>query len=144
LIVTSCAFCDIIRGEAPASVVYTDDRVMAFMDIQPVNPGHLLIVPRAHAPDMAGVDAALGGHLFQVGMRLAAALRRSGVRCEGVDFFLADGEAAGQEVLHVHLHVLPRYQGDGFGFRFGPDYHRRPQRSRLDELAVQIRQAMEA
>jgi len=135
----SCVFCNIVRGEAPASVVYADDRVLAFMDIQPVNPGHLLVIPRAHAAYLADLEAETGGHLFQVGMNLAAAVRRSGVRCEGVDLFLADGEAAGQEVFHVHLHVIPRYTGDGFGFRFGPDYHRRPERAALDALAEAIR-----
>lgn len=134
-----CVFCDIVRGEAPASVVYADDRVVAFMDIQPVNPGHLLVVPRAHATYLADLEAETGGHLFQVGIKLAAAVRRSGVRCAGVDLFLADGEAAGQEVFHVHLHVIPRFGGDGFGFHFGPDYFRRPERATLDALAETIR-----
>ncbi len=136
---TSCVFCDIVEEKAPANVVRADDESVAFMDIQPVNPGHLLVVPRAHATHLADLDPETGGHLFQVGMELAAALRRSGVRCEGVDFFLADGEAAGQEVMHVHLHVIPRYRGDGFGFRFGPDYGRRPGREALEEMAAGIR-----
>jgi len=112
-----CVFCDIVRDAAPASVVYTDSRVMAFMDIQPVNRGHLLIVPRVHASYLNELEEETGGWLLQVGMKLAGAIRRSGLRCEGVDFFLADGEAAGQEIIHVHLHVIPRFQGDGFGFR---------------------------
>ena len=138
----SCVFCDIIQGTAPASVVYADRQVLAFMDIRPVNPGHLLVVPKTHASHLAGLDGALGGHIFSVGMSLAAAVRESGVRCEGVNLFLADGEAAGQEVFHVHLHVLPRFRGDGFGFRFGPDRNRLPQRATLDETAAAIRQAL--
>ncbi len=139
---TSCVFCTIIRGEAPASMVYADDRVVAFMDIQPVNPGHLLVVPRAHAAHLADLEPETGGHLFQMGMKLAAALRRSRVRCEGVNLFLADGAAAGQRVFHVHLHVLPRFHGDGFGFHFSPDYFRRPNRAALDDVAESIRQAI--
>ena len=135
-----CVFCDIVRGKAPASVVYADDSAMAFMDIRPVNPGHLLVVPRAHATYLADLDVETGGHLFRVGMNLAAAVRRSGVRCEGVDLFLADGEAAGQEILHVHLHIIPRFAGDGFGFRFGPDYFKRPERLALDAVAESIRE----
>jgi histidine triad (HIT) family protein len=142
--VTSCVFCDIVRGQAPASRVYSDERVLAFMDIQPVNPGHLLVVPRLHAAGLDGLDGELGGHLFQVGMKLAGALRLSGLRCEGVDLFLADGQAAGQEVMHVHLHVIPRYRGDGFGFRFGPGYRQRPERAALEEAAAAIRQGLEA
>ena len=140
---SSCVFCQILCGEAPASVVYVDDWVMAFMDIQPVNPGHLLVVPRDHATHLADLDPETGGHLFQVAMRLAAALRVADLRCEGVNLFLADGEMAGQEVLHVHVHVLPRFEEDGFGLRFGPDYFRRPGRKTLDALASQIRAALE-
>jgi histidine triad (HIT) family protein len=73
-----------------------------------------------------------------VGQRLAAALYASDIRCEGVNFFLADGEAAGQEVFHVHLHVLPRFAGDGFGLRFPPDYRVRD-RSELDAVARALR-----
>jgi histidine triad (HIT) family protein len=140
----TCVFCEIERGLSPASLVYADDRVMAFLDIQPVNPGHLLVIPRAHAAALAELDARVGQHLFGVAMRLAAAIRRSSVRCEGVNLFLADGAAAGQEVDHVHLHVLPRFEGDGFGLRFGPDYFQRPERSKLEELAAKIREALES
>lgn len=140
----SCVFCKIISGQAPASVVYEDELVLAFMDIQPVNPGHVLITPRVHASLLADLDPEVGGYLFRVAMRLAAALRRSPVRCEGINLFLADGAVAGQQVGHVHLHVVPRFQGDGFGLHFGPDYARRPSRETLDEVAVAIRQELAA
>ena len=136
-------FCDIVGGDAPASVVYADNRVLGFMDIQPVNTGHLLIVPQVHASCLGELDAETGGWLFQVGMKLAEALRRSSLRCEGVNLFLADGEAAGQEVFHVHLHVIPRFRDDGFGFRFAPDYYHLPERARLDEMATGIRLVLE-
>ena len=139
----ACVFCDIVRGAAPASIVYADSRVLAFMDIQPVNKGHLLVVPRVHATYLNELKEETGGWLFQVGMKLAGAMRQSGLRCEGVNLFLADGEAAGQEVFHVHLHVIPRYQGDGFGFRFAPEYYRLPERVELDEVAAEIRGAAE-
>jgi histidine triad (HIT) family protein len=139
----NCVFCDIVRGKAPASIVYSDSRVMAFMDIQPVNRGHLLVVPRVHASCLQELEAETGGWLFQVGMELAAAIRRSGLRCEGVNLFLADGEAAGQDVFHVHLHVIPRFQGDGFGFRFAPEYYRLPERLELEEVAAKIRRELE-
>ena len=139
----SCVFCDILSGSAPASMVYADERVVAFMDIQPVNPGHLLVVPRQHAPHLADLDADVGGHLFRVGMRLASAVRKTCIRCDGINLFRADGQAAGQEVFHVHLHVIPRFRGDGFGFRFGPDYLRRPGRDSLNQTAAAIQQALE-
>ena len=139
----NCVFCDIVRGTASASVVYSDSQVTAFMDIQPVNRGHLLIVPRVHASCLDELEEKVGGWLLQVGMKLAGAIRRSGLRCEGVNLFLADGEAAGQEVFHVHLHVIPRFPGDGFGFRFAPEYYHLPERVELDEVAAKIRRVLE-
>jgi histidine triad (HIT) family protein len=137
-----CIFCSIVRGVEPASVVHSDRKVMAFLDAQPVNPGHVLIVPKVHAADLSELDEETGGHMFKVAMRVAAGLRRSGVRCEGINLHLADGEAAFQEVFHVHLHVIPRFRGDGFGLRFGPNYGYRPNRKELDVTASKIREAM--
>ena len=138
----SCVFCDIARGKAPASVVYADDEVMAFMDIQPVNPGHVLIVPNEHATYLADLPEETGAHIFRVAQRLTAAIRSSGVRCEGINFFLADGEAAMQEVFHVHFHVFPRFQGDGFGLTFADRYFTKPPRSDLEQAAASIRKQL--
>jgi histidine triad (HIT) family protein len=136
---TDCVFCRILAGELPGSFVYRDERCAAFLDIQPVNPGHLLVVPLAHAPFLADLEPETGALLFRVAQRLAASLRLSGVRCEGVNLFLADGEAAMQEVFHVHLHVFPRYTGDGFGLRFGEHYWQEPERAELETVAELIR-----
>jgi histidine triad (HIT) family protein len=100
-------------------------------------------VPRVHAASLADLDPETGAHLFRVAMRLAPAVRQSGVTCEGVNVFLADGRAAGQEVLHVHLHIVPRFAGDGFGFRIGPGNFQQPGRGTLDAIADQIRAVLE-
>jgi histidine triad (HIT) family protein len=135
-----CIFCQILTGQSPASIVFQDELVTAFMDIRPVNPGHLNVIPNRHAGRLAALDDAAGMRLFQVARRLAAALYASEVRCEGVNIFLSDGTAAGQEVFHVHLHVIPRYRGDGFGLYFAPQYFEdAPSRANLDELARKIR-----
>lgn len=136
---SNCIFCDIVRGEAPASRVYHDEVCTAFLDIQPVNPGHVLIVPNAHAADLAELDPDTGAHLFRVAQQLAAAVRQSGVQCEGVNLWLADGEAAFQDVFHVHLHVIPRYANDGFDLVLSPAYYIKPERAELDEIAKKIR-----
>ncbi|HEX5247950.1 MAG TPA: HIT family protein [Gaiellaceae bacterium] len=128
-----------MAGRAPASIVHEDERTITFLDHRPVTPGHMLVVPRRHAAYLADLDPEDGAQLFRVGMRGAAALRASSLRCEGVNFHLADGEVAGQEVFHVHLHVLPRFTGDGFGLRFPPDYRVR-ERAALDEAAVAVRE----
>ena len=139
---SNCVFCDILAGKRPASIVFRDEVCCAFMDIQPVNPGHVLVVPVEHAACLAKLDAETGAHVFRTSQRVAGALRKSGLRCEGVNLFLADGAVAGQEVFHVHLHVLPRYAGDGFGLRFGPEYGAMPARGELDEAAERIRGAL--
>jgi len=139
----NCVFCEILNGSQPCSLVYKDQLCTAFMDIQPVNPGHLLVIPNHHASDLSELDEATGAHLFQVAQRLAAALRKSLVLCEGINLFLADGAVAGQEIFHVHLHVLPRFRGDGFGFKFSPEYFNRPQRLELDRIAKAIRDTIE-
>ncbi|WP_054816684.1 HIT family protein [Nocardia arizonensis] len=133
-------FSDIVAGRAPASRVYEDDDVLAFMDIRPMTPGHLLVIPKVAAPDLARLDSEIGAKLFKVGQMLARALRESEVGCDGVNLFLADGVMAGQEVFHVHLHVIPRTAGDGFGLRGRP---RTPPRADLDYLAASIRGALE-
>jgi len=137
-----CVFCDIVAGRVPASVVYRDERVCAFMDIRPVNPGHLLVIPLAHSAGLTTLESDAGAQMFRVGQRLAEAIRRSGVRCEGINFLLADGEAAGQEVFHVHLHVIPRHAGDGFGFRYAPDFGALPGRDVLEAAARAVREAL--
>jgi histidine triad (HIT) family protein len=134
-----CVFCKLLSGELELSVIHEDDLCVAFMDVQPINPGHALVVPRKHAPYLADLEAEDGAQVFRVAQRVAAALRDCGVKCEGVNFFLADGEAAGQEVFHVHLHVFPRYSGDGFGLNLPPDYQDRPNREELNEIAQRIR-----
>ena len=134
-----CVFCEILAGRLPSSLVWRDEVCCAFMDIQPVNPGHVLVVPNRHAACLADLEPTEGAHMFRTAQRIVDAVRRSRVRCEGVNLFLADGEAAGQDVFHVHLHVIPRYRGDGFGFRFGPTYGVRPPREELDRIARGLR-----
>lgn len=136
-----CVFCRIVAGTAPASVAYADGTALAFLDIAPVTPGHLLVVPRTHAVGLADLDPDTGAHLWRVGQRMAAALRRSEIRCDGVNFFLADGAAAFQEVPHVHLHVLPRWRGDGFALRYKAG---RPARADLEAQATDLRAAIRA
>jgi len=139
----TCIFCQIIEGESASSKVYEDEACLAFMDIQPVNPGHILVIPKMHFEDLSDLPPKTGAHLFQVAQRIALSLPRTDLKCEGIDLFLAHGEAAGQEIFHVHLHIIPRFAGDEFGFRFGPNYANLPERSELDVVAAQIKQQLE-
>ena len=136
-----CLLCEIAAGRAQASAAYEDEHVIAIMDLYPVTSGHLFVFPRAHVHPLDALDEDLGAHLFRVAHRLARAMYRSGLPCEGVNLFLADGEAAFQEVFHVHLHVFPRTLGDGF--RIEADWRQRD-RAELDATAGQIHQGLRA
>lgn len=107
-----CEFCKIATGDAPSSVVYQNSRIMAMMTLRPMTRGHILVIPKKHATLLSEMGCKTGGELFEVGMKIAEALRASEIESEGINFWLADGEAAGQEVFHVHLHVLPRSETD--------------------------------
>jgi histidine triad (HIT) family protein len=134
-----CVFCAIVQGSSDASFIYRDSDIVAFMDIRPVTEGHLLVIPAEHWVTIDEVPEDIAGRMMIVGSRAAKALAESGVRMEGYNLFVANGEAAGQEVFHVHLHVIPRFAEDGFGFKFPPGYGARPQRTQLEELAEKIR-----
>ena len=138
--VNDCVFCSIERGESPASIVYEDDLVLAFLDIRPVNDGHTLVIPRRHDVTLADLEEDTAARMFSVARRVAGAVRSSPLRCEGVNLFYADGEAAFQEVFHSHLHVVPRWVGDGFTIdaNFDPG----ATREQLDAHAEAIRSAL--
>ena len=139
LVAAPNVFADIIAGRLPASVVYRDELVMAFMDIQPITEGHTLVVPIRTArflDELSDVEAA---QIFVVGRKVAKAIRKSGLLCTGIFLFLADGATAGQEVPHVHLHVVPRFAGDSLSFNLPERYYQLPKREELNEAASRIR-----
>jgi len=109
-----CIFCKIVAGEIPAATVADDDSVIAFMDINPVTSGHLLVVPKGHYPSLGSIPGEVASRMMETAQGLGEALRKSAIRTEGINLWLADGAAAGQEVFHAHLHVIPRWSGDGF------------------------------
>ena len=137
-----CPFCNILSGNLEGTIVYQDEICTAIMDIQPINPGHILVIPNQHIPDLAGLPPDIGKHIFAIGQKLASALRQSSVQCEGVNLFLADGKAAMQDVFHTHLHVIPRFEGDGFGFTFSPRYAELPTRDELENIGYYLKEAI--
>lgn len=134
----TCVFCEIVAGRAPAHMVAEDERTVAFMDIAPLTPGHVLVVPRLHTAALWEMATADGEALMRTTLRVAAALEAA-FRPEGINLFHATGEAAGQSVFHVHLHVVPRWRGDRFRPPIVPD---RAQPEDLAAHAVRIRAAM--
>src|SRR5215469_12271917 len=139
---SGCVFCDIAAGAAEASVVHAGDSAVVFLDIKHVTPGHMLVIPRRHASSLEELSPGDGAEMFRAGLLATSTLRSSALRCDGVNLFLADGVAAGQEVFHVHLHVFPRFEHDGFGLRFGPDNRKRPGRAELERIAARLRDSI--
>ena len=110
-----CIFCAIVRGDAPAERVYGDERVIAFMDIQPVGDGHLLVVPKLHFENLLEADEASLHAVISVSRRLAHALKRA-LSPGGIGVYQLNGAAAGQTVFHYHMHLIPRNHGDPISF----------------------------
>ncbi len=135
-----CVFCQILRGESPASFVYQDDTVVAFMDIQPITHGHMLVMTREHGVLMNDVDDQAAMRTFRVARKLATVVGPT-LGAGGVNLFVADGEVAFQDVPHFHVHVIPRYAGDGFGLSFPPGYGEPPSREQLETVAAALRAA---
>ena len=135
-----CVFCDIVAGTSPASWVYQDDTVVAFMDIQPITRGHMLVLPREHAVLMTDINETAAMRTFRVARKLASVARHT-LGASGVNLIVMDGESAFQDVPHFHVHVIPRYAKDGFGLTFPSSYERPPARAQLDAIAAALRAA---
>lgn len=132
-----CIFCDIIKGAAEVSMCYEDRAALAFMDIQPVNAGHVLVVPRQHCESFNDLPAALGLHLFSVAMQLGPIIRRV-TGTDGMNLVVSSGAAAGQDVYHFHIHLIPRRAGDGFDVPLPFPGSAMPDRTQLDATAARI------
>lgn len=134
---SGCVFCAIVAGAAPAAIVHEDGTAIAFLDLRQVVPGHVLVVPRAHVPDIYALDEATAAHLMALAVRIAKALATDGVP-EGLNLWQSNGEAGGQEVPHVHLHVHPRRHGDGLLDVYPDGVPAPADRATLDALARTI------
>ena len=116
---------------------YEDSDALAFMDIQPVNAGHTLVVPRQHFESFLDLPHDLGMHLFEVAMRLGPVIRRVSGQ-EGMNLVVSSGTSAGQDVYHFHIHLIPRQAGDGFEVNLPFSGSSMPDRTQLDAMAARI------
>ncbi|MGD2135295.1 MAG: HIT family protein, partial [Gemmatimonadales bacterium] len=112
--------------------------IVALLDLFPVHEGHTLVIPRRHVVDLSSCPGQLAGWLFQVSAQLAPGIVEA-ADAQGYNVWTANGAAAGQEIFHLHLHVLPRYDDDAFGLRFPKNYPREAARRDLDAMAQRIR-----
>ena len=141
-----CPFCSIVAGKAPASIIYEDATVLAFMDLNPVNVGHTLVVPREHWESIYEVPENALADLFSVVKRVSAAVKKT-VGAEGISILQLNGRAAGQSVMHFHVHVIPRFRGDplskAIGVMVGHQGFERLERRDLDATARKIRENLQ-
>ena len=132
-----CTFCNLIQGAAEVSVCHEDSDAIAFMDIQPVNNGHVLVVPRVHYESLLDVPEEIGMHLFRVTMQLANAVRKV-TGTNDLNIVVNSGVEAGQDEPHYHVHIIPRRAGDGFDIPLPFNGSQMPDRTVLDAYAAQI------
>jgi histidine triad (HIT) family protein len=134
-----CIFCKIVRKEIPAEIVREDDTTIAFLDLNPVNPGHVLVVPKEHFEDFASTsDEALAD--IAVVARAVAAATIEAVGAPAFNIAVNNGPEAGQVVMHTHLHVMPRHKGDGYALWHGRPYGE----GEMAAVGGKIREALKA
>jgi len=109
---TDCIFCKIVAGEVPAFKLYEDENIISFLDIFPIHPGHALVVPKKHSVDIFDTDEETMKQMIAVAKKLAPAVMK-GAKADGINIGMNNKEAAGQEVPHAHMHIIPRYSSDG-------------------------------
>ena len=131
----SCVFCRVVAKQIPATVVHEDEHTLAFMDIGQVNPGHVLVAVKPHAQSIFALDDAQAAAVFRAAARVARAIHAA-FTPEGLSVYQANGKAAGQTVFHFHIHLVPRYEGDGMALSWPV---KNPAREKLAEHAELIR-----
>lgn len=138
----TCVFCRIIGGMETVSIVYEDDRMVAFMDIQPVTPGHTLVVSKDHYATLFDLPDELASHCMSVARRLAPGIKKA-AGAEALNVFSANGRAGGQDVEHFHMHLIPVRQKSDFPFNFPLPDTPIPSRSALDVMAARVGRAIQ-
>lgn len=135
-----CIFCKLVQGEIPSAKVYEDDLTIAFMDIGQATRGHVLVASKRHAVNLLELTAEEAGAVMQTAQRVAAAVNQA-FDPDGINIFQANGAPAGQTVFHFHLHVLPRFEGDGLSIAW---QRNEPGMATLNALAEQLRAQLAA
>jgi histidine triad (HIT) family protein len=133
-------FSKIIAREVPANIIYEDERVLAFLDINPVQPGHTLVIPKTPSENGLSTDPEDLAHIMKVAQKIAHA-QIAILQCDGVNFSMNNGAAAGQKVFHTHLHIIPRFNEDG---AFEEPLHGEYEEGEADTLATSLAAALES
>lgn len=132
-----CVFCKIVNCEIPAENVYEDERVLAFMDIHPINPGHVLVISKAHYASLLVTPHELASYMLGIVQKVGGALIK-GLQADGFNVGVNNGAAAGQVIGHTHYHVIPRFANDGLKHWPGKEY----QEGQMQSVAVRVKKEM--
>jgi histidine triad (HIT) family protein len=127
-----CIFCKIVEKEIPCEKIYEDDIALAFLDINPVNLGHTLVIPKKHFENIYDLEEDTAVHIMKIVKKISAALKKSGA--DGINVVINNGKAAGQVVFHCHTHVIPRYDGDALL----PWPTKKPEEGEMKKIAQKI------
>lgn len=109
-----CLFCKIAAKQIPSAVIYEDDKAFGFLDIHPRSPGHAVVIPKYHAPNIVELPASEVGPLFAAVKHVTDLISKN-LKPDGITIGVNQGRASGQEVDHIHVHLMPRWHGDGGG-----------------------------
>lgn len=138
----SCVYCRIIGGDETVSIIYEDADVIAFLDIQPLFPGHTLVLPKAHYKDLFFVPEHLAARTFATARRILPGLRKA-THCSAVNLFSPNGAHGGQDIFHFHLHLIPVPEGNPFPLQLPDPAAQVPTRSELDVMAARVGQCIQ-
>ena len=125
-----CLFCSIAQGKIPSAKIFESDNLYAFLDLNPANKGHTLIIPREHSADILDVNPAIGRELLEAIQRIARAIL-SVTGATGFNVVQNNGKVSGQEIFHLHWHIIPRFEGDGLSLWKQGSYESQEEMNRL-------------
>ena len=131
-----CIFCKIVVNQAPASIIYEDETVLVFLDIRPLNMGHTLVIHKEHYVDIFDISENVLSQMYKVVKLVSSAVKKA-TNADGISIIQQNGKAAGQDIFHIHVHVVPRFKGQKL-----PPFSelREVERAKLDALAKKIKQ----
>lgn len=136
---TNCIFCKIVNGEIPSRTLYEDNDFRVIFDVSPASKGHAIILPKKHAANIFEISEEDASNIYVVAKKVATALSEE-LQCDGVNILQNNGEAAGQSVFHLHMHIIPRYKGDTVNIKWNPTT---PDEALLDQLSEKLKKVFD-
>jgi histidine triad (HIT) family protein len=134
----TCIFCKIVRNQAPVSLLYEDETILVFLDIRPLNMGHTLVIPKDHYADIFDIPENVLSQMYKIVKMVSFAVKKA-TNADGISIIQQNGKAAGQDIFHIHVHVVPRFEGQKL-----PPFTelKEVERAKLDALTKKIKQQL--